>query len=111
MKTKKTKAKHHTRGHGDSPFAIDKGVPLPLRGRPGAKYPFPAMEVGDSFFMPLPWHDDELARVIARTSAEDGGVTLVAARQYGERNRQRFEARRLYDENGLVVGVRVWRAA
>jgi len=32
-------------------FELEKGVPVP-KGRRGAKYPIPEMEVGDSFFIP-----------------------------------------------------------
>lgn len=35
---------------------VESGIPVPPKPRPGGgasrKYPFPSMEVGDSFFMP-----------------------------------------------------------
>jgi hypothetical protein len=34
-------------------FKIEKGIPMPRRGRPcGSKYPFDQMEIGDSFVIP-----------------------------------------------------------
>ena len=37
---------------------IEKNIPLPKLGEGGHEYPFAAMDVGDSFFVPhLKWHD------------------------------------------------------
>jgi len=67
-------------------FKIEKGVPPPKKGA-SSKYPFAAMEVNDSFFVP--------------------GATPVqlrsAASAFGRRNDQKHSVAKEAD------GVRVWR--
>jgi hypothetical protein len=71
---------------------IEKDVPIPsLRSTRKAKYPFGAMEPGDSFF----WETDG--------SREGDGRVRVAGVKYGQRHGMEFVFRR---ESG---GLRVWR--
>ena len=69
---------------------IDKGVPLPPRrkGGPPDKYPFPGMEVGDSFFA---------------ANYEDPRVMSNLAWKRGKKLGRKFSVRTEGD------GVRVWR--
>jgi len=70
---------------------IDKGVPLsPVSSR--QKYPFHAMDIGDSFFLP------------ERSSTKSGNLHQFA------RNQRVSIKTRTVTENG-VKGVRVWRIA
>lgn len=84
---------------GRSPmFKVEKGIPLPPPGRPTARrYPFHAMEIGDSFF--VPWHKDfpvENAR--------------AAATRYQYRNRGWcFRGRHIVDKSNTCIGIRIWR--
>jgi len=75
----------------DNAFRIEKDVPLPGRkvghGRP-QKYPFDAMEVGDSFFIPG-----------AKISLLGGPISRAVKRNPGTK----WAGRKV---NG---GVRVWR--
>ncbi|MEI7599672.1 MAG: hypothetical protein WCJ41_10150 [Aestuariivirga sp.] len=67
-------------------IAITKGVPAP-RGR-RAKYPFPAMEIGDSFFAP--------------------GSSVIGIHGCARRHRpMRFTCRSIVEDG--VAGIRVWR--
>lgn len=70
-------------------FKIEKNVPMPngLRTR-GSRYPFPQMEVGDSFF-----------------AQGSRGTIASAAHTYGKKHGFRFSSRTEGD------GVRVWRVA
>jgi hypothetical protein len=71
---------------------IEKDVPIPsLSATRKAKYPFGAMEPGDSFF----WETDG--------SREGDGRVRVAGVKYGQRHGMEFVFRR---ESG---GLRVWR--
>ena len=86
-------------------YKIEKGIPLPERqylGTPGEHprllYPFPFMEVGDSFFVPV----GELSQ------DRRGALILVSARA--------FCRRRLGKEMHFVIrrdnendGIRCWR--
>lgn len=67
---------------------IDKGVPIPTSRWSGAKrkYPFPDMEIGDSFF--------------TDTKQETVGSSVAT---YAKFNNKKFTTR---SENG---GTRVWR--
>ena len=67
---------------------IDKNVPAPPPSH--SKYPWDAMEVGDSFF----------------TTAAQGGMSSLIARQ-GSKRGWKFTTRQV-TENG-VKGCRVWR--
>lgn len=69
---------------------IDKGVPVPASRWSGSKrkYPFPDMEVGDSFF--------------TESKQETVGSSVAS---YARFNNKKFTAR---SENG---GTRVWRIA
>ena len=73
-------------------ITIEKNVPIPsLRSTRKAKYPFGAMEPGDSFF----WATDG--------TREGDNRVRVAAGRYGERHGMKFVLR---NEDG---GLRVWR--
>lgn len=75
-----------------SQYAIDSSVPIPDMhgGRGILKYPFPLMQVGDSFFVP------------GRNSQGVKGTI-----NYWNRAGRKFTTR-TRTENG-VYGVRVWR--
>lgn len=38
-------------------LAIERGVPMPRTRRPLVRYPFPSMQVGDSFRLPVEGED------------------------------------------------------
>ena len=67
---------------------VEKGIPIPTRkSQRWKRYPFPEMEVGDSFLV----------------SREDGYKAQSAAHEYGSRCGVKFCTRR------LEIGLRVWR--
>lgn len=72
-----------------SEFTIDKGIPVPKQVGTGRKnkYPFDALEVGDSFFV-----KDLNVKTISRTCGH-----------HGKRLSRRFISRT------VDGGVRVWR--
>jgi len=72
-----------------SEFTIEKGVPVPKQVGAGRKnkYPFDAMEVGDSFFV-----KDIKVKAISKTCGS-----------HGKRLSRRFASRT------VDGGVRVWR--
>jgi hypothetical protein len=75
-------------------FPIERGVPVPPLGRQLVrKYPFCAMKVGDSFFVP------------GQTSVK--GSARVAAATYGRRNNMRFTGRTVTQDG--ISGLRIWR--
>lgn len=79
---------------------FDKGIPIPKgRGTTGSGL-YVGMEVGDSFFRPLP---DGLTMEKHQTR------TINSASSWGRRQspRQKFTTRAV-EENG-VKGIRVWR--
>jgi hypothetical protein len=71
---------------------IDKGIPLPTRQSNRKKYPFDAMEVGDSFFVPKRDGENSSRQAQAR-------VASCFARQRP----------RKYTTAMVPGGVRVWR--
>lgn len=71
-----------------STIKIDKGVPIPNGSGGYSVYPWAEMEVGDSFFAPVPGLSGSIAG---------------AARKYGWKFRTQTTV-----ENG-IKGVRVWR--
>ena len=72
-------------------FDVDDNVPMPTKGAPGwKKYPFAEMEVGHSFFAPLP-----------------STMLSNASINWGKAHGRRFSVRKV-TENG-VQGARVWR--
>ena len=81
---------------------IEKGVPLPgpIAGPP-RKYPFPDMEVGDSFAVPLSGEKTE--------KYDDRATSLLrgAALNYGRRTGMEFVVRTVREE-GVA---RCWRTA
>lgn len=83
MKPKDTAATNGT-------VKIDKNVPAPPRINAHSKYPWAAMEVGDSFF----------------TTASQSGMSSLIAQQ-GSKRGWKFTMRGL-TENG-IKGYRVWR--
>ena len=72
-----------------SEFTIEKGIPVPKQVGAGRKnkYPFDAMEVGDSFFV-----KDGTVKTLSRSC----GI-------YGKRLERKFASRT------VDGGVRVWR--
>ena len=74
-------------------YQIEKDVPVaPKRGGRGGEYPFAAMEIGDSFFVPGDAH-----RTQYRVSS--------AVSHYAARTGRKFTTRR------VEGGVRCWRTA
>jgi len=73
---------------------VESHIPMPVvkLGRP-TKYPFGAMEVGDSFFL----------------SGASYDLVAPAARMFGTRHGRKYRVRTV-TENGSR-GVRVWRVA
>lgn len=77
-------------------FKIESGIPLPDqwgRGRP-CKYPFPDMEVGDSFF--CEWSHSKTVQFNVYT----------AAQEYARRHRPMKFSGRIVEG-----GIRIWRVA
>ena len=72
------------------PYRIEKGLPVPPQGTKGRKYPFPEMEVGDSFTAPK----SDLCSVKS------------ASCQYGRRKGWKFSTRVSGSDE-----VRCWRMA
>jgi len=77
-------------------FVIEKGVPVPEAGyraprSPQKRYPFKAMEVGDSFLM--------------QTESFESWNALRVAAMAQKRNSKTFSVRR------VVGGFRCWRIA
>lgn len=71
---------------------VEKGVPLPPLSGGRARYPWDAMEIGDSFFVP------------GRTSVEMAAIAASASHAK-RRSGWRFSCRAESD------GARVWRIA
>jgi hypothetical protein len=69
---------------------IESGVPLPPHQARNAKYPFSAMQIGDSFFVP------------------NVTVSSLAGCMAHARHR---DAGRIYTSRTVEGGVRVWRTA
>lgn len=81
---------------------IDKGVPMPSNlGRRGwaSKYPWHAMEVGDSIAVPIP--TDAKTRIRARAKM------AWYACAYGKRQGKKFAGKTCVE--GDVLVYRVWR--
>lgn len=81
-------------------FKVESGITLPPRtnrGRVGTKYPWPAMQAGDSFLVPLP-AGDRIARERAYAAVRRAGSAWCAKHRPDCTLRLRYEAR----------GVRVW---
>lgn len=74
-------------------FQIEKGVPIPSSRAVSMRYPFPDMEVGDSFVVPF--------------SAGQDGRLRSAACAYQRRRGGKFTVRR-FTREGVV---RCWRVA
>lgn len=109
-------------------FAIETGVPIPAIKRQGVAtsiYPFDALEVGQSFFVPatdeMPNPGKSLASTVS--SASKRYATEVGTRTINRRNKETGEMEpvevpaykydrkfmvRTVEENG-VKGARVWR--
>ena len=69
-------------------YQIEKGIPMP-EGKPGSKYPFDGMKVGDSFLVPR----------------KDRSCVSSAATAYSKKYGTKFSMR-------TVDGVlRIWRIA
>jgi hypothetical protein len=76
-------------------ITIDRDIPIPSNYQVGqpAKYPFRAMEIGDSFF------------VAGKKTGMISGSIQGHRKRYGGR----FVTRTVVEDG--VMGVRVWRAA
>lgn len=72
---------------------IEKGVPLPERS-PTRRYPFPAMEIGDSILIP-----------VGRDDVAERRRILTASHNWAKMN-NRHHVNRTVDG-----GVRIWRTA
>ena len=70
---------------------IEKGRPIPKRGRRRTRYPFADMRVGDSFYAP------------GKTAAQMSAYKGQAKRTHG------FEFRAVTRAENGVEGCRVWR--
>lgn len=70
-------------------FKIDTGIPLPPRATAPDRYPFPEMDVGDSFFVP--------EEVLKRASVQ--AASLRAGKRYGCK----------FSTRAVEGGCRVWR--
>lgn len=70
---------------------IEKGIPVPSKGRKSRLYPLADMQVGDSFFAP--------GRVVQQLTAAVARPAKIMGAKF---------ACRTVTENG-VKGVRVWR--
>lgn len=79
----------------DSEFVIEKGVPLPRRGRQ-CKYPFERMEVGDSFVRN---YENERAARLGQKN-----MTATACVWAG-----RFNPARKFETRVIGCQVRIWR--
>ena len=83
-------------------WKIDKDIPVPVgsdRRSGEQKYPLNALEIGNSFFIPLEKGDD-LKRMANRLSQ--------ARQTYQKRHEGVRFTQRMWEEDG-VIGVRIWR--
>lgn len=93
-----------------SDFAISNHIPVPVKrvaatrqGRK-ARYPFEALEVGQSFFVPN--------ACLNKSARKDGQMIVFSAVPARKRHPDRKFVCRAMDEshNGVMIsGVRVWR--
>lgn len=76
-------------------YEIEKGIEPP-KGQMGRRrsYPFPDMEIGDSFFVPFEEGDLKVKAAVQ-----------AAATHYGKRHGMKFATR------SIEGGIRVWRLA
>lgn len=70
---------------------IEKNIPIPRSHAEGVKYPFPQMEIGDSFVVPI---DRRVA-------------VCMACLRYKEKHGKQFTTRKTEDGKS----IRVWRIA
>lgn len=89
-------------------YTIETGIPIPEKINVGyaSKYPFYAMAVGDSFFVPCV----NSSTGSVRTEGSIYRMVMSAASNYRNRcNRaEQHHTARIVDENGRR-GVRIWR--
>lgn len=79
-------------------FEIEEGIPVPEKGVFGAsKYPWAAMKVGDSFFVP------------GSTKKNFQGTVYQVAKKTGAT--YRVENAEKVTDGETVAGVRCWRVA
>lgn len=81
-------------------IVIEKGIPLPVKRKqfvPGARngptYPWPDMEVGDSFF------------VKRKYTSMDSTIAHANVRYYPKR----FVGATVFDKQRQATGTRIWR--
>tara|TARA_R110002110_G_scaffold64634_2_gene178545 strand:- start:5248 stop:5493 length:246 start_codon:yes stop_codon:yes gene_type:complete len=79
-------------------LAVEKNIPVPPLPQPKRLYPFPDMEVGDSFFCPAKVEDALLVVTRIRTASR-------AFRARHGATTKKFKIRR------VAKGVRCWRTA
>lgn len=105
-------------------FAIEDNVPMPTgsgRGRGGNVYPFDALEVGQSFFVPNSEEKPNAAKSLASTVSSATARYAVPAADGSTKTNKKGEVVpvmvetrkfvvRSVEENG-VKGARVWRTA
>jgi hypothetical protein len=84
-----------------SPYALEKGIPMPVSKRGGAKstlYPFESAVIGDSFFVPATEDKPNPAKALASTCSS-------ASKRYAKTGRK-FVVRKITDSEGKVTGAR-----
>jgi len=84
------------------PIKIDKGIPIPPRNRltPAGQDDFAALEVGDSFAVPVPKEFKHKPTIWAGTNRLRNAVY-----QYGKHTGKKFTVRCMPKE------IRVWRVS
>ncbi len=76
-------------------YEIEKDIPIIKSRWRESKYPFPEMEIGDSFFVPL---NGKEARKVQ--------PSIVSC---GNRYRDKRFTTRIIIEEGVKIGIRCWR--
>lgn len=101
-----------------SAFAIEDGVALPTisgRGRTGTTYPFDALQVGQSFFVPNDDKKPNAAKSLASTvsSATARYAVATGASKANKKGEQVAEMKptRTFVVRSVEGGARIWRTA
>ena len=78
-------------------FAVESGIPTPLRGKSGhhCKYPYASMKVGDSFLVPY-----------TNGKHNEADVKRVKAAVYGY---AQYNVGYRFSVRSMSNGIRVWR--
>jgi len=101
-----------------SAFAVEDGVAIPAaagRGRVGNTYPFDAMQVGQSFFVPNTEKKPDAAKSLASTVSSATARYAVATgnKKLNRKNVEvdEMKATRTFTVRAVEGGARVWRTA